>query len=515
MRFWLALLFLALAAMPAQAAWLEASTNHFVIYSDAKPDELRAFATRLEKFDKALRWLRNMPDRDGGASNRMIVYVVPNAEAIRRLCGRRRGGGCANVAGFYVARAGGSIAYTPRRVGGGSKFDIDSETVLFHEYTHHFMYQNFAGAYPVWFSEGFAEFNSTASIGKDGKVGIGLVANHRLYGLVSRKPLTVPAMLGIADEALRGDKREAVYGRGWLLTHYLTFEPTRKGQLTNYILKINDGVPALKAAEAAFGDLKQLDRELDAYLKRKELAYWEIPADKLPIGPIAIRALGAGEAATMPVRLRSDRGVDATEAAAVVIEARRLAAPFPKDAPAQGVLAEAEFDVGDDAAADAAADRALASDPSSPQALIYKGMVAVRRASAAKTQDAAAWKLARSWFLKANRLDPDRAEPLMLFYLSFSEAGQAPTRNAVAGLMRAFELAPEDQGLRWTVARQQLMDGSAANARKTLAALAFDPHVSSANNRAAALIALIDKGEKPEAVMAAGNMQALGDATDD
>ena len=45
----------ALAGPPAAAAWHKASTAHFIIYADESPDKLRAFATRLEKFDKAVR----------------------------------------------------------------------------------------------------------------------------------------------------------------------------------------------------------------------------------------------------------------------------------------------------------------------------------------------------------------------------------------------------------------------------------------------------------------------------
>ncbi len=40
------------AVQPANAAWREASTDHFVIYSEQTENSLRDFATRLERFDK-------------------------------------------------------------------------------------------------------------------------------------------------------------------------------------------------------------------------------------------------------------------------------------------------------------------------------------------------------------------------------------------------------------------------------------------------------------------------------
>ena len=48
--------------------------------------------------------------------------------------------------------------------------------------------------------------------------------------------------------------------------------------------------------------------------------------------------------------------------------------------------------------------------------------------------------------------------------------------------------------MRWLLARQYLVDGRLKEARATLAPLAFDPHAP-ADNRAAAIIALIDKGD--------------------
>ncbi len=44
-----------------------------------------------------------------------------------------------------------------------------SQTLLLHEYSHHFAYSSFPIAYPYWFSEGFAEFNANASFEPTGR----------------------------------------------------------------------------------------------------------------------------------------------------------------------------------------------------------------------------------------------------------------------------------------------------------------------------------------------------------
>jgi hypothetical protein len=66
-----------------------------------------------------------------------------------------------------------------------------------------------------------------------------------------RTALDNPAMLDL------------VYGRGWLLTNYLTLNPERRPQLAAYLANMNKGMKSLPAAKAACGDLRQLGRELN------------------------------------------------------------------------------------------------------------------------------------------------------------------------------------------------------------------------------------------------------------
>ncbi|WP_156679529.1 hypothetical protein [Sphingomonas profundi] len=485
------------AAMPAHAAWVEARTDHFLVYSDDAPDKVKAQAVGLERFDRALRKLRGLREFASDKANPLTVYVVPNVGAVQKLCGILEGSrrACSNTAGFYEGRAEGSVAFMPRHAGTGGKLDLNAQIVLFHEYSHHIMLANYSAAYPAWFVEGYAEFNSTASLDADGSIGFGRPALHRAYGLILTQQLKLPELLTADPVRLPPEKRESLYGRGWLLTHYLTFEPTRKGQLGTYLKAVNEGKGSLEAAKAAFGDLAALDRELDAYIRRRAFTYFVVKPDALPDSAVGVRMLTPGEAAMMPVRLRSDRGVDEAAAAAVVADARRLAAPFPNDAGAQAMLAEAEYDAGHDAEAEAAADRALAADPKNRAAMMYKGRVLVRRARQADA-DAAAWRTARGWFVRANRAEPDDAAPLYLFYRSFLSEGVTPPANAVLGLVRAFELAPQDGGLRFMLARQYLIDKRYKDARETLAPLAFDPHAP-ADSPAATLLALIDRNDAP------------------
>jgi Flp pilus assembly protein TadD len=216
-----------------------------------------------------------------------------------------------------------------------------------------------------------------------------------------------------------------------------------------------------------------------------------LKAELLTHQPVALRTLRPGENAIMDLRIRSRVGVAKEDAARVARDMRKVAGPWPNDPAVQAALAEAEFDAGDLDAADSAAARAIAADPKNVDALTYRARVAFKRAEGSSAGEAG-WKAVRALIGRANRADPNDPRPLMLYFQSFGEQGIAPTKLAVDGLLQAFALAPQDLGLRMNAARQLLVDGRAAEARRALTPIAYDPHGGSLGQSISAVIAKLD-----------------------
>lgn len=479
---------------PAQAEWLKATSQHFVVYADASEAALKKQAADLEVFDAALRRFQHVPDSDDARHNKVTVFVLPTIAAVQKL------GRMGDIGGFYYPRVSGSVAFTPREGDGNRDGAQFPRIVLFHEYAHHFLLGSFPVAIPAWFSEGYAEFASTAAITGD-TVTLGGAANHRAYGLLSGRQLSA-AQLFAPPARMTGEQMDGLYGRGWLLTHLVLFDATRRQQFVAYLNLLNKGTPSLDAAKASFGDLGKLDRDLDAALTRRLTGY-VIQRAALPAPAVEVRRLTPGERALIDYRVQSTRGVDDKLAGPLFARAKAAAVPHDKDAVAQGWLAEMAYDAGDAVAAEAAADAALAVEPGSGQALLYKARVHLRRA--AKGDAADRWGEARSWILKANRRDPDDAAALLLFYQSFDQAGQSPPKGAIAGLYRVVELAPQDESARFLAARQLLIDGHLDDARAMLRPLAFSPHAAK-DNPATRLLAALESGKSgPDALQALEN----------
>ena len=495
-----------LAGTPAQAAWLRAETKHFIVYDNAGERAVRALAGDLERFDGLIRLFHSTPEAPGSESNKLTVWVVSDVDAVRRLCL-----GCpSGVAGFYNGRASGSVAFTPRRAEDKAQNPnaLDAQTILFHEYGHHFLLGGYLFAYPAWFSEGYAEFVSTAQIGD--KLTIGAAAQHRAYGLLDGPTLPATALFDPQSrKALTDRQLDALYGRGWLLTHWIMFDKDRREKFHRYLIALNDGTPSLKAATAAFGDLKALDRELDRYLHQSKIPGMTLDRSRVPDPVVTIAPLSAGAAELVPFRLVSTRGVDHQTAVSLYAKAAPVAARHPDDSVAQGWFAEIATDAGETAAAGQAVQRALAADPKSAQGLTYAAILAMR--AAAKSKAAADWAAARRAIVLANRADPDRAQPLVLFYSSFEAEGTPPRKSAIDGLYRAQELAPQDPSVRVMAARQLIRDGDLVGARRMLAPLAYNPHAPADNPGALAMARLDAKDGAGALAILSGEANAAGE----
>ena len=459
------------AASPTHAEWLEASSEHFVIYGDQDETTARRFAERLERFHDSMAYVYAKAQNKPGPSNRVTIFVVSSQAKVRKIIGTKD----RYLGGIYMARAGASVALIPAlRASPGA--ESSGEMTLLHEYAHHFMIAGLTTrAYPRWFTEGFAEFFSNARFEKDGTVLLGTPANYRADELAYAREVPILTLLAFDGGRKEGQPYDSFYGQSWLLFHYLQMAPERAGQLAKYQRELSVGHAALEAAEAAFGDLGQLDRDMDAYVRRRRLSAMVVPATALDTGVIQVRELRRGEAAMMPTMIESKAGVDRQEALQLVPEARKVAALYPDDPAVLSALAEAEFDAGNDDAAIAAADRALTIDSKQINAHIQKGYALARKVESGVLPKES-WKDVRQQFIKANGVENDHPIPLVQFYLTYLKQGVTPTKNAIDGLEWALALAPFDGSLRWLVAQQMVADERYADAVIALGPLAYSPH---------------------------------------
>jgi len=486
---------------PAHAEWWEARTDHFIIYSQDDERDTQKFAVDLERYDNALRSLQSVEFKPLHDWQKVTIYRLGDFDTMGRLAHTD------GIGGFYEWTLL-PVEFTPvrtmNRLGSitarmrDTRNDMDPRSVLFHEYAHHFMFENFPTGYPSWYVEAFAEFLSTIDLKSDGTFHVGNPPQWRTADLFGGMLTTTPQSLLASTAKPDGEDQYSYYSVGWLMNHYLTFEPTRKGQLQTYLKLVNDGVPSGDAARKAFGDLDQLAAEITRYKNKGRLYGADVRPANSATPKVTMRRVGPDEEAVLPIRVRTKAGVTHSEAGGVAGDARGVAQKYPNSLPAQLELYEAEFDAEHFDAAEAAADRALQLKPDSIDALIDKGQVLLEKGKKDKQYLAQA----RTYLARAHDLDAQHPAPLLYNYLTYWYSGQPIPESANLGLEHAYMVARHNPELRLVLTRQLLSEKKGDLARDILLPLALSPHEGKNEKNLHAVIDLIEAKKVDEAYKA-------------
>lgn len=443
-------------ATSARATWYEATSNNFIVYSQGSEQEARDFAAKLERFHFVLIHVRHVPE--DRTSVKLRVFLLQDQNAVMNMAGG------ASVAGYYVSDSRGLMLVGTRRSDNGANDirsardtaadNIDPESVLFHEYTHHFTFQYFAATYPTWYSEGFAEFWGMTAILPGDVVEVGAPANHRYSTFRYLGWLPLDRLLRAHNYAeVGGENVFLLYAEGWLLVRYLFDHPDRQRQINEYLRLINNGTAFDEAARRAIPDLPAFNSQLFDYAGQGRFNVVRLPFRTIDVGPITARTLRPAEQALILDEIKLSQGYGQREATDFANHVRDAASHFPDDPFAIRMVMETQYLAGNNAEALAAADRLLGIEPRNARALATKGLIQIAGLAAAHSSDAAAWGAARQFLVLA--VNAAQTDPVVLeaYYRSFVMQGRLPPDDAQNALYSAMELAPSDGELRYELAR--------------------------------------------------------------
>jgi tetratricopeptide (TPR) repeat protein len=478
------------AASSAEAAWYQAKSRHFIVYSDGGQQQLQNFAAKLEKFDYLLRKITNMPDQEGGTPVR--VFLLANDMKLKALTHNPF------VKGYYGTsdRFGYAVL---TRAAKEHRFDLDADQILFHEYTHHFMLQNFPAAYPAWYVEGFAELLSVITFPRDGSIEFGHVPLVRAPVLASMSIVPLEKMFAQNTAGMKTFNADQYYATAWLLTHYFHYNPKRKEEFMRYLTDLTSGKKDIPVGDYFEGGFPALEADLRAYMRHRfkgsSFSPKSMAAQEAVLSPLdaAQGALIEDELLLLRVVDADDDDKDgqrARDRAMLLASVRQKAAQFADSGYAATVLAEAERAAGNTDAAMAAADRAVALDPAIARAHSVRADILVTRARASgRAED---WKAALQAIIRANRADMEDPVPLAQFHAFHVARGGKMPDVGYDGLYKAYTLLPQSKDYRFRLATALATKGDYADASILLDPIAFSPHPSPMRDSALSLKADMD-----------------------
>jgi len=345
--------------LPAESdRWIRLQAPHFLIFSDAAPERTAELARQIETFRAAL--LRLGTDLEARSPVPTVVFIFKDQEHYRPYRLRT------DIAGFFVKhRDGNSIAVNAGVTGG------DPWQVVFHEYLHFFLNNNFTDI-PLWLDEGMAETFSTFALqGTSAHLGAPL-DHHRDW--LAHNPLMPLDQLFAIDTGSRdyqeGSRLGTFYAESWALVHLLAFG--NGGEGGSFLRGIKRGGSLREHIQPMLGeDRRALLERLRAYVKAdrytgvdEELG--SLDAVRLPAATPVPRAELLYRLGDYLLHLDPSREKQAER------HLRRAVALDPKHGPAWAALGQLEHTRGRFKEASALFDKALKLAPDDPSiALLY------------------------------------------------------------------------------------------------------------------------------------------------
>lgn len=242
--------------------WLEVKTEHFTVYCDGSERQARTVSAQLERMHDLFAKL--LPHATEDAGSRIVVLALKNrrdfqgVEPVEYL-----GKGSLDLAGYFLQ--------TPDQSFIALRLDGEGEHpygVLYHEYTHYML--RHAVTIPVWLNEGLAQFYENTDLG-DKTARFGQPSANELIYLRQQRLIPLPTLFAVDHNSPfyhEQDKGNVFYAESWALTHMLFLRDFQRHtmNLSAYVSDVAKGDDPVTAAAKAFGDLKQLQHDLDAYV---------------------------------------------------------------------------------------------------------------------------------------------------------------------------------------------------------------------------------------------------------
>lgn len=510
---------------PALAEWRVAESENFEIYSEEKPADMVELAIKLERFKMLLSHRSGVTKERPG--KKLKIYWVDDAFQVQKLIK----GGFGYIQGYYVAATPyGAIAVTPgrtrtsgsRHVGGNRAETIDPDVVLFHEYGHHFMLQNFPVAYPPWYVEGFAEFYGYTQFKENGDLIVGNYADVRKGEFQFLGLMELSKLLNVKPKPANS----SFYGTSWLLTHYTRFNPERGKELQAYLRDVLSGTESVAAAEKNFtGGVKGLQKDLKKYLSGHQFPKETLGGlPQINTDQVKLTSLAPDRAASLTSEIRFLTGFagDKDERKKLIASVTDHAKSYSQSAHLKAFLADLYLADDEDDLAIAVASEALALDANHQRARLVKASALMEKAqtleggdtknkepvkSSAKGSEEevipdaeivvtatrtkaseALWAEARKLIVASNRSDSEDPLPLYLYYEYLKRRNEQISPTATDGLAKAHMLIPQYSPLRLALANEYSNQGDNVAAAAVIKPEAFSPHGGAGRRKAQALL---------------------------
>src|SRR5436309_1249278 len=259
--------------------WIKVRTAHFTLFSNASEQYTVEIGMDLERFREAL--ARLVSGLEVNSPLPTYIYVFKHDVSFQPYK-MRVGLGPANISGAFAAHRDGNY------VGINATPSTDPWSVIYHEYVHYFLINNFTDI-PLWFNEGTAECFSTFRAA-GGKVEIGRPIDDHVDHLKTGKWIALSDLFTIdaySKDYNEGERQGTFYAESWALVHYLAWGRTdAKARGVEFFAQC----PPRAGLKDALGPIlgtswNELEERLVKYVRRARFTYNILELKDLEVDP--------------------------------------------------------------------------------------------------------------------------------------------------------------------------------------------------------------------------------------
>lgn len=433
--------------------WVRAESQHFIVFSDAKQQDVSQLLDKLERFDYLLRLYTKVDATTVGAQ-KITLYYMAKVRDLNQIDKNQP----AYAIGLYNSCAlgvQGFGAHMYYRVNPDRALEKQPENeglaYIFEAYARHFLYRYTNLRTPTWYIDGFAQyFASTRFSDTETLIGIAPKSIGSYLAFMSNGHRR---SLDYTDILLQNDSKGHNYAgtaglrlefqaRSWILTHYILSSTENIQHFRRFIALGLEGVEPTQAFEQAFGyKVSKLNNVL-----------WKYRLQTAKALKVNLAAGGASdiEFSSLPAAANNLILADAALKAcpnpkvgeSLLQKIRKEAKKFPNSDFAEFTLSRAEIDWGNPHAA--IAFLTTKAKEKNFDALYLLGLAQSKLAEQSQGEQQQAYLAsAQANLLRAFALNQQSAEASYAYFRAGVQAQAAPNNEILGAAIIAAQLQPE------------------------------------------------------------------------
>ena len=484
------------AAFAGEPEWIEITSPHFSVVTDAGERRGREVATRFEQMRAVYASL--MTNANVNIPVPLQIVAFRNTKELRQVSPLWNGKPV-QLAGLFQ--------------GGKDRcfilldMSVDNPwNVVFHEYAHQLMNGTLTDEVDPWFEEGFAEYFSSIEVDSH-QARVGKIPPMTYQILQHEGLMKITDLFRVQHNSSTynesGDRRTVFYSESSMVVHFLYDHGMIPKLATYFDLKLGKKVPVEEAIQQSFGmSAGDFEKEIRRYLASGEFKYYymKTPAEIETTG-YTTKPLSSQNAAAVMADIHLHTR-DYHEKA--VAEFEEILKSDPNNAAACRGMGYAYLEKRDFEEAGEYFRRAAKLDSKDARVHYYPGLLSNMKGSQASQSDL---EFVTTELKTAIELDPNFADAHM--QLAFAQARSGDIAGALVSARKAISLSPRNTGYYFNLADLYMQEHKTDHAMAIFRALAKSNDQMVAIRASAALGQL----EQMEAVMKQVDVPPSGEMT--